>query len=514
MIDLDITLQNYRAFPNHAPLTVRITDEISFLLGVNNVGKSALLRSFYELRDIVQTALLEKMNPDKPISFPVSTPIGFDQLAHRATPARPILLKIMSGENGWLFEIIPKSGNAHLTTLTVNVTLFGARSAELIETVDALYHKSMYVGSFRSAAVTVSASLYDIEIGVNFVREWDSWSNSSRIDHSTKVDALTQELKSLFGFDRLAISVSQEKTVLYLTSGDGRFSLGELGDGISHCVIVLGNAMIKDPAFIFIDEPEIGLHPRMQEIFVRALAAKAKFGIIATSHSIGLARSVADRILSITKDSDGTRRALPFGEHRSTTLMQSISELGYSQYAEIGGNHLLLVEGRTDIKTFREILRKFKLEQHFIIWSLNGSEWLTAEPPTIADELNELKRLNARSISVIFDSERTSDQMEMAARFQPFVTLCKSLGFNVFPTDRHSTENYITQAALNEIIPGHAALGPFEVFGSNGAKWDKRKNWLLIQKMSVADFDDTNLKTFITGTLAELVKNQTSLPNI
>jgi hypothetical protein len=167
----------------------------------------------------------------------------------------------------------------------------------------------------------------------------------------------------------------------------------------------------------------------------------------------------------------------------------------------------LLVEGRTDIKSFREILRKFGLEQHFLIWSLNGSDWIKADPAKIADELNELKRLNALSISVIFDSERTAAGRELSVELKRFHDLCTDLGFYVFPTDRHSTENYITQAALDQISPNHTALEPFEKFGTNKPKWDKSKNWLMFEKMHGRDFNGTGLQEFIEGTLSKLVQS-------
>ncbi|MBB5030904.1 ATP-dependent nuclease [Prosthecobacter vanneervenii] len=499
-----ITLQNYRAFPNCAPVTFEVHEGITFLLGVNNVGKSALLKAFFELRPLI---LVQELRHSRggTRSLNVSMQTSFDRLCNRSTPNHAITIKIEDETSGWILKLRPVNAQPHNSQLAVTVNTIGNPSDQLISIVHDLFHSSMYVGSFRSPAVEVSDKLYDIQIGKRFVAEWDLWANGIRIDHSNQVEALVQELKELFGFNRFSISVSQDSAQLHLHTDDGRFALNELGDGIAHYVIVLGNAMTRRPAFIFIDEPEIGLHPRMQEIFVRTLASKAKYGLLATSHSVGLARSVADQIVTITRESDGRRRCLPYGEHRTETMVQSISELGYSQYAEIGGNHLLLVEGRTDIKSFREILRKFNLEKHFLIWSLNGSDWLRADPAMISDELNELKRLNARSISVIFDSERTSYEMDVAPHLKPFLNLCHSLGFQVFPTDRHSTENYITQAALDELIPGHKALGPFEVFGTNGSKWAKTKNWLLFQRMKAEDFDGTGLKNFILDTLAGAV---------
>jgi len=314
------------------------------------------------------------------------------------------------------------------------------------------------------------------------------------------------ELKNLFQFNKFEASVSQNRDHLLIATDEGRFRLDELGDGLSHFIVVLGNAMIRRPAWILIDEPEIGLHPKMQELFVRVLASKARYGLIATSHSVGLARSVADQLFVMTKEPTGKRRLEPFGQHSKTTIAQSISEMGYSQFAELGAEHLLLVEGRTDIKVFREILRKFDLDQHFLIWSLNGSEWIKSPPESIEDELNELKRLGSKSISVIFDSEKTSSEIDMAAGFRPFYKLCLRLGFNAFPTDRHSTENYVTQSALDKVFPGMKALAPFEVFGSTNPKWSKSKNWLLFREMSASDFEGTKLGEFVSKTLGGLVK--------
>jgi energy-coupling factor transporter ATP-binding protein EcfA2 len=503
MFPITITLQNYRAFPMNAPIEFTIDEGITFLLGVNNIGKSALMRAFFELRPVIDVA---KLREAKGTSERIANNLFFDLLANRSTPERPIYVTFRHGQSGWNLEIFPLGDDPHTNNFQVKYFREGSPPPELLTMVELLFHRSMYVGPFRSPAVQVTDTLYDIRIGRNFVQDWDTWANGPRIDHSKQVESLIEQLRTLFGFHYFGMTVSQDSTQLYLTTDDGRFSLGELGDGIAHYVIVLGNAMIKNPAFIYIDEPEIGLHPRMQEIFVRTLASKATRGVIATSHSVGLARSVADRLLTMTRDNQGRRRLAPFGEHQRDSLIQSISELGYSQYAEIGGNHLLLVEGRTDIKCYREILRKFGLEQHFLIWSLNGSDWIKADSSKVADELNELKRLNARSISVIFDSERTAAHAELSTQLGRFHDLCITLGFHVFPTDRHSTENYITQAAIDRIAPNHTALQPFEPFGANTPKWDKSKNWLMFEKMHREDFTGTGLEEFLEGTLSRLVE--------
>jgi len=259
-----------------------------------------------------------------------------------------------------------------------------------------------------------------------------------------------------------------------------------------------------------IDEPEQNLHPKMQETFVRALSSKTKFGVIATSHSVGLARSVADKIYSLTS-LNGKLQITKYGNHYNPTIAQSISEMSYSQFVEIGGNNILLVEGRTDIKSFREILRKYNIENKFVIISFGGRQFMTTDKSKIIDELHELNRLNANSITAIFDSEFTKEDDVLKKEFQIFVEVCQELNFNVFPTDRHSTENYISQSSVNKILGNQIkALSPYEVFNQRTGNnmWEKTKNWLMFLEMGKADFENTGLDKFITQTLIPLTEVQ------
>lgn len=88
--------------------------------------------------------------------------------------------------------------------------------------------------------------------------------------------------------------------------------------------------------------------------------------------------------------------------------------------------------------------------------------------------------------------------------------LCEGLGFQVFPTEFHSTENYIAEYAIHKVLgdTSYKALKPFENF-NDGAfkKWDKNKNWLMFNEMSKEDFRNTNLDKFITEKLFPHTKN-------
>lgn len=52
MIDVELTIRNYRCFGDE-PARLRISDGFTALVGVNNSGKSALLRMLYEIRPLL-----------------------------------------------------------------------------------------------------------------------------------------------------------------------------------------------------------------------------------------------------------------------------------------------------------------------------------------------------------------------------------------------------------------------------------------------------------------------------
>jgi hypothetical protein len=86
---------------------------------------------------------------------------------------------------------------------------------------------------------------------------------------------------------------------------------------------------------------------------------------------------------------------------------------------------------------------------------------MTKESTKIIEELGEIKRLNVRSVCVIFDSEKKSSLDVLRPEFENLIKTCEFLGFNVFPTDRHSTENYIIQRVIDKVVgAGLRALEP------------------------------------------------------
>src|SRR5712671_4868389 len=54
-MEIEITLKNYRCFPDTNPAKITLRDGFTSFVGVNNAGKSSLLKFFYEFRPIFQS---------------------------------------------------------------------------------------------------------------------------------------------------------------------------------------------------------------------------------------------------------------------------------------------------------------------------------------------------------------------------------------------------------------------------------------------------------------------------
>ena len=88
-----------------------------------------------------------------------------------------------------------------------------------------------------------------------------------------------------------------------------------------------------------------------------------------------------------------------------------------------------------------------------------------------------------------------ADEYELKSEFVVFKEVCESLGYKVFVTDFHSTENYISQEAINSVLNSDIQkLGKFEKFEN---QWKKEINWLMFREMNLEDFKESELNTFI-----------------
>lgn len=110
----------------------------------------------------------------------------------------------------------------------------------------------------RNSEKTIRKQFEKFEI---FLR--DNFFNGKEIDIVAKFDKNDNEQ-----------GINESELILIHVAGDGDRKLYDLGDGIQALIILLYKIFMAEPeSFIFIDEPEINLHPGMQRLFLEQITS-------------------------------------------------------------------------------------------------------------------------------------------------------------------------------------------------------------------------------------------------
>lgn len=350
---------------------------------------------------------------------------------------------------------------------------------------------SLYIGPFRNPINDGAADYYSLHTGTAFINTWHEWKTGGVKQQNARLAQVTEDIRRLFKFEQLEINASPGLKTLSLSVNNHPYKLRELGAGISQFILVLGNAAIRRPALLLIDEPEMGLHPPLQIDFLTSLAFHASFGIVFSTHSLGLARSTAERIYAVRKVLDAS---LVSTVEKTPNYLELMGELSYSSFVETGACCILAVEGVTEVKTVQQWLRKIKKDKDIVVFPLGGSQLINANT---AYELSELKRLNT-NISILIDSEKPNATDSLMQHREAFVQNCKKLELAVHVTNLRATENYFPDRAIKAVKgTKYRQLEPYEKLDECKPSWSKAENWLIALEMTEAELDATDVGKFL-----------------
>ena len=501
---LKVKLSSYRCFFGNTGVELSLEEGKTIaIVGKNNVGKSALMRFFYELRSLLYSfpsgtwrdSGKHSVTADKN-SGSLSGVQGLYgigdavQLFPNQNSETPISFSFeYSGVECEFF--ITKSNNQY----RIEKRLARTAGAPENSVLQQLFLRTLYIGAHRNL-VNQSAGgggYYDLSVGSAFVGEWDTLKNGADIEKGRIAHQAEILVSELLGWDSIAINKSNDGSQLLVSTKKGRFALTELGTGVSELVLCIITAAIKKPSWIFIDEPESHLHPSLQVKFLSALEQLASCGVVFTTHSIGLARTAADSILVMQQDKEGRGQLRQFEAVKNYSEL--IGEMQFSQFHELGFNKILLCEGVTEIKALRQFLKLWGLDSTVMLVPLGGSALIDHKR---ADELSEFNRFGVK-IFVLIDSERSKAE-DTASQRGKFISVCENL-FGVghaWQTTRRAIENYFPTRAIHMAMRSekYRALKPFENSESVQPFWGKNQNWRITAKMNKDDLSGTDLAQF------------------
>lgn len=525
-----LTLKNFRCFPDEHPLVLELGPGYTAFIGANNAGKSSALRFFYEFRHVWPHLandgnLLTLLRHHEQ---PFGTGVIHD--------ADEVSTNLNKRDMEFTFEFLdsPPDGRKYVSRFTVtfsrrrpwhtstrflsseglSVTLVQSQGATLSNGLLQIAHEaydvtalqsvmrdlisSIYIGAFRNAINQGAAAYYDLQVGTALVALWNMWKAGSSRANMDKVLEITTTIKEMFGYRSLEINASADDKNLIVVVNGKSYSLHELGAGLAQFIIVLANVAIKAPALILIDEPELNLHPALQQRFLLQLASYASDAIIFATHSLGLARATASQIYSFRKSGDSAE-VHPF--QTTPHFAEMIGEMSFASYQELGYQGLLLVEGITDAPVFRQFLNLIKADHRVMVFPLGGNQLARGD---VERELYEVKRLSNKVFAIV-DSERSAAGASASAERTAFEAACKNVGIPVLITERRATENYLSERAIREVFgPSQRGFGPYESRRDARPSWRKDENWRVAARMTWDDLAPTDIGKFLLRLVATL----------
>ncbi|MGA2901571.1 MAG: AAA family ATPase, partial [Candidatus Acidiferrales bacterium] len=356
---VDLTIKNYRCFSDTEPARIQLRKGFTGLIGVNNCGKSSLLRFFYEFRKLFD---LLSRSDNNFISVVAANAIAF------GPPDNVLdLQEMFSNANVRDIELqflfIPEPGDQEQRKFTAKVIvrrptntfqfeLFmegrslrgmgfnpstqavfaGGQPANHVATLSFLFDafstlaNTLYIGPFRNAInIGTNSNYFDMPTGQSFISTWRARKTGKSKIMQEDILRLTEDIRRIFGFRQLEINSTDDNLTMQLYIDGKSYFLPELGSGVAHFILVLAGAAFEKPSYILIDEPEMGLHPSLQLDFLTTLHSYAREGVIFSTHSIGLAKASAERIYSLRKKDDGTTQLKEFGT--TARLSEFLGEL-------------------------------------------------------------------------------------------------------------------------------------------------------------------------------------------
>jgi predicted ATPase len=519
---VDIELKNYRCFPDSHPARFSLGRKFVGFIGVNNSGKSTVLRSFYELRNFygrfasptgnilqlltrTRTETIEflgVMDPDevfsntnmRDIEIRFTLDLEEPEEQHLPVPAR-LSMRIERRTRRLSFQV------EDLPSLGPNVgwdeNLLVHNGAPILDfgpwfEIFSWLASSLYIGPFRNAINSGAGAYYDLGVGTAFISEWDTYKSGPNRSQNRAALELTAEIQRIFELVSLDINASHDNQTLLLTINGQPYRLEEVGGGLAHFVIVLASAATRRPPFIVIDEPELNLHPSLQLDFLLTLASFAQQGVLFSTHSIGLARATGEVVYSVRRIESGISEIREL--EGTPRLAEFLGELSLSGYQELGFNKVLLVEGPKDVTALQRLLRLYRIEHEVVLLTLGGGTLINARSEA---QLEEIKRLTP-NVFALLDSEKNSPTAELDAERSGFVETCGRVGITCRVLERRALENYFVDRAVKEVKgEKYRELGPYERLEDTEYPWAKDENWRIAGAMLSEELEGTDLHSFL-----------------
>lgn len=271
-----------------------------------------------------------------------------------------------------------------------------------------------------------------------------------------KWNRFEQFVRSILNDPFAEITTDAEAKVVQVKSGtSGLLELSDLGTGIEELIIIAAVVACNENKLIFIEEPEIHLHPTLQSKLVQYFLDDENGNrFLITTHSPSIINVPGVTITQVSKIRDVSTALQIRGV---VDARRVLDDIGARPSDLLQSNYVIWVEGPSDriyVNHWLSIVSPELVEGTHYSVMIYGGKLLNACNAGVInenDELISLFRINTH-FCVLMDSDRPKKGARLNKTKLRIKDECKSSGNMSWVTDGRTIENYIPGEILRDAI--------------------------------------------------------------
>ena len=506
----------YKSFSGE-PQLVGPFKKINIFIGENNSGKSNVLRF---IRDVYRP-IASKQSTLKPISgtslpqggqnsefVPILLPASDDYIRslradlepHEIAAIKTILSANATDDNCIILFSLPRNsiffdveriasrisndGRYYIQRAWAKVT--NNRSGDLKvhwipEIIDWYYKSSMqslptlhYVPTLRQ--IPTKLEEFEKEYGgvTQAATIADDLAALAQPDHKrpqdrAKFDTITAFMCSVLKRPTLKLSVPHDKSTIIVEDYGRYLPIESLGTGLHQLLILAIRAVLVDNAVICIEEPELHMHPELQQQLMHFISTKTSNQYFITTHSATIMDAVDADVYSVRLDGPFSKIEKPLTRVARRSICHT---LGYRPSDLLQANSIVWVEGPTDrlylVNWLKSVAHYLEEGWHFSIMFYGGklASHLTVESD--GSDLIELLPIN-RFPAILMDSDKKRKGQHINSTKERLSSEFEKVGGFAWITKGREIENYISlevrQSSINKISGINATISEDVQYG-------------------------------------------------